>query len=334
MGYSFVLRPATVSDATLLSQLAEQTFREAFEAIYDPEDCRRVIASSYNVPKLQNELADPHVHVWLAFSANEAIGYLQLEPDKRIPGVSGSRPLWLHRIYLKKAWTGQRVGRLLMEKALHYAEEQGHDVLWLTVWDQNPGAVRYYKRWGFRKTGYVNFPLGSENPPTDYLMQRDIGNIRVIPFHPDYRDAFAYLNYQWITHYFSVEAPDRAYLENPEKHILEKGGEIFFLLEDNIAVGTVAMIPSGPDEMELAKLAVIPEKQGRGWGKKLVEAGLDFARAKQARSVWLSTNSKLDTAINLYRKRGFLEEAVPENLGYMRVDLFMRLVFTESADSQ
>ncbi|HRR07934.1 MAG TPA: GNAT family N-acetyltransferase [Rhodothermales bacterium] len=334
MGYSFTLRRATVSDAALLSQLAEQTFREAFEAIYDPEDCRRVVESSYNVSKLQNELADPDIYFWLAFTENEAVGYLQLEPNKRIQGVSGSRPLWLHRIYLKKAWTGQQVGRLLMEKAFRHAEEQGHDVLWLTVWDQNPGAVRYYERWGFRKTRYVNFPLGSENPPTDYLMQRDMGRIRVIPFHPDHRSDFARLNYQWIEHYFTVEAPDRAYLENPEKHILEQGGEILFLLEDDTVVGTVAMIPSGPNEMELAKLAVIPEKQGQGWGKKLVEAGLDFAHAKRASSVWLSTNSKLDTAINLYRKRGFLEEAIPENMGYVRVNLFMRLKLTESASSQ
>ncbi|MBN8589270.1 MAG: GNAT family N-acetyltransferase [Rhodothermia bacterium] len=325
---------ASVADAAQLSVLAEQTFRDAFEAIYDPEECRKVVQTSYNIPQLERELADPSIRIWLAYAGEEAVGYLQLESGKRIIGVSGINPLWLHRIYLKRVWTGQKVGQLFMQKAIGEAVKHGHDALWLTVWDQNQGAVRYYERWGFRKMRYVNFPIGSENPPTDFLMQKDLGKICIVPFHTQYRDAFASLNYQWIERYFAIEAPDRLYLENPEAYILEKGGEILFLLENESVLGTVALLKSGLDEMELAKLAIIPEKQGLGLGQRLVEAALEVARALRVQSVWLSTSSRLVVARQLYQKLGFVEESLPENNDYKRADISMRLVLTESVNTQ
>jgi len=146
----------------------------------------------------------------------------------------------------------------------------------------------------------------------------------IITYDPTYRTAFAELNRTWIEHYFVLEPLDEAYLNNPEKKILSNGGEIFFLLEDNRAVGTCAMIQHTLGVFELAKMAVAPEAQGRGYGKRLLEAALAFAVDKKADTVFLVSSRKLPTALRLYERYGFVHsDDIPVVLDYSRSDVSM-----------
>ena len=156
-----------------------------------------------------------------------------------------------------------------------------------------------------------------------------MGNARVIAFMPAYAADFARLNYQWIEKYFAIELEDRLALEDPQGYAIKTGGEIFFVLEGERAVGTAAMVPfkgaTTPGVYELAKMAVQPEFQGRGYSKLLMQACLDFARRKDAREIVLITNDQLAPALGLYHATGFI--AMPQNSDgrYARGNLEMRL---------
>lgn len=147
---------------------------------------------------------------------------------------------------------------------------------------------------------------------------------RVISFDPAYRDAFATLNRQWIEQYFVVEPLDELYLNNPEDKILAAGGEVFFVLEGNRAVGTCAMVQHQPGIFELSKMAVAPEARGRGYGRRLMDAALTFARAQQAETVFLVSSHKLQPALRLYERYGFVHITdLPFALDYERSDVSM-----------
>ncbi len=60
--------------------------------------------------------------------------------------------------------------------------------------------------------------------------------------------------------------------------IIEPGGQIFFAVVDEKAVGTVALIPMADNAFELAKMAVVPEFRGRGIGDLLMDACIEFPR--------------------------------------------------------
>ena len=107
--------------------------------------------------------------MWLAESAHEAVGFLELRRAPAPPPVPGDRPLKLNRLYLRQHAWGQGLGTQLMERALAAGRQDHHDVLWLSVWDQNPAAVRFYERWGFRTVGTELFVVG-EDRSTDLLM--------------------------------------------------------------------------------------------------------------------------------------------------------------------
>ncbi len=70
--------------------------------------------------------------------------------------------------------------------------------------------------------------------------------IELITYRDEFAADFARLNYEWIERYFSVEDEDVKALSDPVAHIIDPGGEIFFILADGKAVGTVAMTPHEP----------------------------------------------------------------------------------------
>jgi GNAT superfamily N-acetyltransferase len=124
-------------------------------------------------------------------------------------------------------------------------------------------------------------------------------------FEPGDETAFRALNEEWIIRYFALEPKDRESLEDPKGVILDRGGRIFFAVLEGRPAGCCALIPAGPGDYEVAKMAVTESCQGKGIGKKLLQAVIASARAAGATRLHLETNSKLATAIHLYESVGF-----------------------------
>jgi ribosomal protein S18 acetylase RimI-like enzyme len=59
-----------------------------------------------------------------------------------------------------------------MRACLAEAEKRGHDSLWLGVWEHNPKAQAFYRKWGFVEVGTQIFQLGND-PQRDLIMQRN-----------------------------------------------------------------------------------------------------------------------------------------------------------------
>lgn len=147
---------------------------------------------------------------------------------------------------------------------------------------------------------------------------------RIITYKPEYKQNFIDLNTAWLEEYFFVEQHDKDVFENIEKVVLEPGGEIFFCLLDDEVVGTVAMQKINDSVIEMAKLAVDKKHQGKKLGNLLVDACIDFAKSHNYKTLMLVSSTKLDVALNLYRKYGFVETPMDET-DYHRADIQMEL---------
>jgi ribosomal protein S18 acetylase RimI-like enzyme len=149
-------------------------------------------------------------------------------------------------------------------------------------------------------------------------------------FHERYALDFGRLNYEWIAKSYGIEAHDNEVLDHPLESVIEPGGEIFFALDNGVAVGTVAMIPMGNGSYELAKMAVDPAVRGRGIGDLLMDACVMFARSLKAKSIILESNTKQEAAINLYRKFGFVEIPLDPNSHFVRANIRMELAIADA----
>lgn len=152
--------------------------------------------------------------------------------------------------------------------------------------------------------------------------------MKICTYHSSYASAFKALNIEWLETYFYVEPYDDKVLSNPEKFIINKGGHIFFAVDQNRVFGTVALMPiEGKSIYELTKMAVLPETRGKGIGNKLLEYCINFVKSQQHPSLLLYSHRSLESAIHLYKKCGFKEIPVEKNSHYKRADIKMELTF-------
>jgi diamine N-acetyltransferase len=107
-------------------------------------------------------------------TCGQAIGYALLSPDTP-PDQLARAPhsIQIKRFYILKEWTGHKLGDVLMAQCLEHVRHSGFETIWLTVWRNNERAIRFYKRWGFRKLGVYDFVVGRDIQE-DFLLLRNI----------------------------------------------------------------------------------------------------------------------------------------------------------------
>ena len=149
--------------------------------------------------------------------------------------------------------------------------------------------------------------------------------MEIVSYKKEYTTAFKALNINWLEKYFYVETNDKEVLSNPKDFILDPGGHIFFALDGDIIAGTVALIPMSDGILELSKMAVDPAYQGKGIGQELMAHCIAFAKAKNLPKLILYSNTKLENAIYIYRKWGFVEIPLEADNIYERSNIKMEI---------
>ena len=151
-------------------------------------------------------------------------------------------------------------------------------------------------------------------------------NLEIITFNSAYSKDFYNLNAEWLKKYFYIEPYDKKVLRNPKEYIIDSGGFIFFIKNQNKVVGTIALINQGT-YFELSKMAILPKYRGLKIGLKLIYYCIDFAKQKKWKCIILYSHKKLVPAINLYRKVGFVEIPLEKDGHYERANIKMILEF-------
>ncbi|MDT0688388.1 GNAT family N-acetyltransferase [Salegentibacter sp. F188] len=149
--------------------------------------------------------------------------------------------------------------------------------------------------------------------------------MKIISYAPQYAENFKNLNLAWLERLFTIEPHDEEVLGNPDKYIIQPGGNIFFVKEDDSIIATVALMKMEERVYELTKMAVTPEYQGKKIGQKLMEHTLEFAKRQDWDQLIIYSSRKLKNAIYIYKKYGFEEIPIEENNPYARGDIKLRL---------
>ena len=149
--------------------------------------------------------------------------------------------------------------------------------------------------------------------------------VEIIPFSPELNHHIKALNFEWLNKYFKVEPNDEIVLSDPQEEIIDKGGFIFYAKYNNQIVGTFSLLKIDECTFELSKMAITEKIQGLGIGKKLLEHCFNFAKEKNIQKLILYSNRKLETAIHLYKKYGFVEIELEKGI-YERADIKMEKI--------
>ena len=173
------IRFATIADVSILTELSASTMREAFGPPYNPAELvEEYIQSSLTVPMLSSELTDPRSTFFLVESPDGTpVGYAKLRrqsPPRQLPKLirQAGKLIEIQRIYLSQTHVGRGQGRRLMEHCLTWARAQGHNAVWLGVWERNTRALTFYETMGFTRFGFHYFQFGSERQRDFWLYKQ------------------------------------------------------------------------------------------------------------------------------------------------------------------
>lgn len=149
--------------------------------------------------------------------------------------------------------------------------------------------------------------------------------VQIIDYADEHAGKFRDLNLEWLEEYNLTESHDLMVINDPRGTILDRGGVIYLAKTPEGIVGSAALMKTGEDEYELAKMTVAPQWRGRGISKLLIEKCLATARQAGAERVTLFSNHQLQTAIHLYEKYGFRHIEVAD-APFKTADVKMELI--------
>ena len=147
--------------------------------------------------------------------------------------------------------------------------------------------------------------------------------VKITEYQPEHQPWFEKFNRDWIEEFFWMEPIDFEVLQNPEDHIINRGGAILMAQYNNEMAGTVALKFVEPGVYEFTKMAVNVKFRGLKIGEALSLKAIEKARVLGGRKIILYSNTKLEPAIGLYRKLGFQE--IPLDGPYKRSNIKMEL---------
>ena len=133
--------------------------------------------------------------------------------------------------------------------------------------------------------------------------------VEIVKFTPELAKYFYSINAQWVNNMFEMEEIDEKILSNPQKHIIDKGGQVWFAInEDQGVIGTCAVKNVGNKWFELTKMGVLESARGLKAGEVLLKQVIEDCNQIDMDALFLMTNSKCEAAIHLYEKNGFVHD--------------------------
>jgi len=169
----FYIKQIGIKEIAQLQAIGRQTFAETFAESNSAENMTKYLEEAYAHEKLSSELNDPNSLFYLASFQDEIIGYLKLNFGAAQTEIKDNNALEIERIYVVKAFHGQKFGQLLYNKAIEVAKEKKVDYIWLGVWEENHRAIQFYTKNGFKAFDKHVFILGAD-VQTDIMMKLEL----------------------------------------------------------------------------------------------------------------------------------------------------------------
>lgn len=149
-------------------------FRETFGPHNTAENMDRYAAKAFGPVAMAARMSKPTAVTIVGEYEGEIVAYALLFEAPLPDCIDTAAPTrFLERFYVDSAWHGKGLADRLLGAVRDAVRKVDARHLWLTVWDRNPRAIRYYEKRGFTLCGHVDFTLGDER-------QRDF--VMAIPF--------------------------------------------------------------------------------------------------------------------------------------------------------
>ena len=148
-----------VNDIKELASLASSIWHEYWTCILTPEQIDYMVVNFQSEKAIKNQIENENYTYYFIIKDGAKAGYFGISDKKEY--------LFLSKLYLKKEYRHQGLGKKAFEKIKELANDKP---IRLTVNKYNTNTINAYKKWGFEIIDAVVTDIGSGFVMNDYIM--------------------------------------------------------------------------------------------------------------------------------------------------------------------
>lgn len=167
------ISPIKHSELSILQSLAIRTYSAAFAHKNQPGVIEKYYEHAFAKAYLSKQLSNQESYWYFARDNDQIIGYLRLNVGESQTEFSEPYGLEVERIYIDIPHLRKGYGTKLLAFSISKAKELEKNYIWLGVWEENPEAIKFYKKHGFQTVGTHDYDMIAEIQ-TDYIMRLDV----------------------------------------------------------------------------------------------------------------------------------------------------------------
>jgi ribosomal protein S18 acetylase RimI-like enzyme len=157
-------------DIPQLTKVAQMTYMDAFGHSFQPEDLDAHLTANLSEIAFKEILSRDSILV--AVDDEKIIGFIQFGQAEGYDGIITDHDWAIKRLYVLRDYQNKGIGSQLMYKSLEVMKANMVKRVFLDVWEHNPGAIRFYQRFGFEVVTRLKFEVASGAETSDDLVMR------------------------------------------------------------------------------------------------------------------------------------------------------------------
>lgn len=165
--------PIQTTDINELQKLAIRTYTAAFGHKNDSGVLEKYFDTAFTKIELQRQLENTYSYWYFAKQNDNIAGYLKLNVQTAQTEFQEEKGLEIERIYIDIPFLSNGYGSKLINFSILKARELEKNYIWLGVWEENPEAIRFYKKHKFEIIGTHDYDMIAEIQ-TDFIMRRNV----------------------------------------------------------------------------------------------------------------------------------------------------------------
>jgi GNAT superfamily N-acetyltransferase len=167
------IRPATLSDRSLIRSISERTWPSTYGHIISQEQIDFMLEWMYSDASLEKQM-NTGCEFYIANLNGDDVGFCSASPEEEenssTEKVKGVKSHKLNKLYVLPLAQGTGTGKALLVKAIEFAKAAGSSSIFLQV-NKHNDAYSFYLKHGFIKEAEFKFDIGNGFYMDDYVMR-------------------------------------------------------------------------------------------------------------------------------------------------------------------
>gem|GEM_PF-762419 len=168
---NWIIRPARPGDAPAIASLMRRVFTETYGHVIAPDALERYLDTDFCERAIADARASRPFLLVFGTEGLAGVGEMHVHPPPAC--VPAQDSLEIARFYIHATYRGSGAAGALLAACERYGQDRQRSALWLCTWEQNPRAVAFYHKHGFKIVGTMEI-VASGVVFHDWVMMKDI----------------------------------------------------------------------------------------------------------------------------------------------------------------